>query len=120
MVGEHLDRPDRNVRPSHPIRQYARKQAKKAVVQKTRKRIKANNVVWSFNISKPNSCLPMIFKGTFWIRNWSILSKKRGERSLKAGSRKLEITALQKFQQVRPAEMFSGGSAKNYSVSFFQ
>lgn len=52
-----------------------------------------NDVV--FNRSKSNSCLQVIFRGSFWIRSWSILSKEEEKEILIEGSRRLELAALE-------------------------
>jgi hypothetical protein len=55
-----------------------------------------NNVV--FQRSKTDSCLQVIFRSVFWIRNWSILSKEEDKSSLLIGSRRLsEMAALEIF-----------------------
>ena len=44
-----------------------------------------------------NSYLQVLFRGTFWIRQWSMLSKEEEGRKLKEGCRRLEGLALQFF-----------------------
>ncbi|KAG0534702.1 hypothetical protein BDA96_04G302200 [Sorghum bicolor] len=39
----------------------------------------------------------VIFRGTFWIRHWSLLSKEEERRNLNYGCRYLEGAALQLF-----------------------
>jgi hypothetical protein len=56
-----------------------------------------NDVV--FQRSKPNSCLLLIFRGAFWIRSWSVLTKEEKMSSLLLGSRSLEMTALEIFNK---------------------
>jgi hypothetical protein len=48
-----------------------------------------------FQKSRSKSILQVIFRGTFWIRSWSILSKEEGRLSLKEGCRSLESSALE-------------------------
>jgi hypothetical protein len=50
-----------------------------------------------FQKSVTNSPLQVIFRGTFWIRHWSLLSKEEERRSLKEGCKCLESLALQFF-----------------------
>jgi hypothetical protein len=54
-----------------------------------------NNVVCQR--SSPDSCLQVIFRSVFWIRSWSILSKEEDKKSLLIGSRRLETTTLEVF-----------------------
>jgi hypothetical protein len=54
-----------------------------------------NNVV--FQRSKHDSSLQVIFRSAFWIRSWSILSKEEDMSSLLIGSRRLETTTLEIF-----------------------
>ncbi|OQU92747.1 hypothetical protein SORBI_3001G402125 [Sorghum bicolor] len=44
-----------------------------------------------------NSYLQVIFRGSFWIRHWSLLSKEEERRNLNYGCRYLEGAALQLF-----------------------
>jgi len=44
-----------------------------------------------------NSYLQVLFRGTFWIRQWSKLSKEEEGRNLKDGCRRLEGLVLQLF-----------------------
>jgi hypothetical protein len=44
-----------------------------------------------------NSLLQVIFRGAFWIRQWSLLSKEEERGALKEGYRRLECVALQFF-----------------------
>jgi hypothetical protein len=44
-----------------------------------------------------NSYLQVIFRGTYWIRQWSLLSKEEERRMMKDGCRQLEGVALQFF-----------------------
>jgi hypothetical protein len=50
-----------------------------------------------FQRTRPNSCLQVIFRGAYWIRSWSILSKEEERDSLMLGCRNLETTALDVF-----------------------
>jgi hypothetical protein len=43
--------------------------------------------------------LQVIFRGTFWIRSWSVLSKQEGRTILKDGCRALEVAALELFHK---------------------
>jgi hypothetical protein len=52
-----------------------------------------NDVV--FQKSKSKSILQVMFRGTFWIRSWSILSREEGRSILKEGCRLLETCALE-------------------------
>jgi hypothetical protein len=52
-----------------------------------------NDVV--FQKSKSKSILQVMFRGTFWIRSWSILSREEGKRILKEGCLWLETCALE-------------------------
>jgi hypothetical protein len=56
-----------------------------------------NDVV--FQKSKTKSFLQVIFRGTFWIRSWSILSKEEGRKQLKGGCRWMETIALELFKR---------------------
>lgn len=56
-----------------------------------------NDVV--FLRSKPNSFLQVLFRGTYWIKSWSILSKEEERSSLKKGCQKLEITSMEVFSK---------------------
>jgi hypothetical protein len=40
-----------------------------------------------------------LFRGTFWIRTWSVLSKEKGSIILKEGCRALEAVALEIFHK---------------------
>jgi hypothetical protein len=44
-----------------------------------------------------NSYLQVIFRGTYWIRQWSLLSKEEERRMMKDGCRQMEGVALQLF-----------------------
>jgi hypothetical protein len=44
-----------------------------------------------------NSYLQVILRGTFWIKQWSLLSKEEDGRMMKEGCRHLEGVALQLF-----------------------
>ena len=44
-----------------------------------------------------NAYLQVIFRGTFWIRQWSLLSKEEEGRMMKEGCKRLECVALQLF-----------------------
>jgi hypothetical protein len=54
-----------------------------------------NDVV--FQRSKPNYCLQVIFRGTYWIRSWALLSKEKEKDELKGGCRRLEIVCMDFF-----------------------
>jgi hypothetical protein len=56
-----------------------------------------NDVV--FQRSKPNSCLQVIFRGAFWIRSWSILTKEEKRSYLLLGSLFSEMTTLEIFSK---------------------
>jgi hypothetical protein len=56
-----------------------------------------NDVV--FQKSKSKSFLQVMFRGTFWIRSWSILTKEEGRKNLKEGCRWLETFALEIFSR---------------------
>jgi hypothetical protein len=58
-----------------------------------------NDVV--FQRSIPNLWLQVIFRGAFWIRSWSILTKEEKKSSLLLGSRSLEMTTLEIFSKFR-------------------
>jgi hypothetical protein len=49
--------------------------------------------------SKTKSFLQVIFRGTFWIRSWSILSKEEGRKHLKGCCRWMETIALELFKR---------------------
>jgi hypothetical protein len=55
-----------------------------------------NEVV--FQKSKSKSFLQVMFRGTFWIRGWSILSREEGINTLKEGCHWLETIALEFFK----------------------
>jgi hypothetical protein len=59
--------------------------------------ISRNDLV--FHKSQYKSILQVMFRGTFWIRNWSILSKEDGRLILKDGCRLLETVALEVFHK---------------------
>ncbi|KAG0549325.1 hypothetical protein BDA96_01G245700 [Sorghum bicolor] len=44
-----------------------------------------------------NSYLQVIFRGSFWIRQWSLLSKEEDGRMMKEGCKHLEGMTLQLF-----------------------
>jgi predicted secreted Zn-dependent protease len=52
-----------------------------------------------FQKSKSKSFLQVVFRGTYWIRSWSILSKEEGQEKLKIGCRWLETIALEIFNR---------------------
>jgi hypothetical protein len=54
-----------------------------------------NDVVFQSRVT--NSCLQVLFRGTFWIRQWSMLSEEEEGRNMKEGCRRLEGLALQFF-----------------------
>ena len=54
-----------------------------------------NDVV--FQNLMANSYLQVIFRGTFWIRQWSLLSKEEEGKMMKQGCSLLEGVALQLF-----------------------
>jgi hypothetical protein len=56
-----------------------------------------NEVV--FQRSKPLSFLQVMFKGIYWIRSWSILSKEEDKLVLTVGCHQLEIAALDFFNR---------------------
>jgi hypothetical protein len=56
-----------------------------------------NEVV--FQRSKPLSFLQVMFKGIYWIRSWSILSKEVDKLVLTVECRRLEIAALDFFNR---------------------
>jgi len=43
------------------------------------------------------SYLQVIFKGTYWIRFWSLLQKEEDRQMMKMGCRKIETTAMEVF-----------------------
>jgi hypothetical protein len=49
--------------------------------------------------SQYKSILHVIFRGTFWIRSWSVISKQDGRFILKDGCRALETEALEIFHK---------------------
>jgi len=55
-----------------------------------------NEVV--FNRTTPNS-MQVIFRGTYWRRSWSLLSKEEERSNLKINCRKLEITVMELFNK---------------------
>jgi hypothetical protein len=55
--------------------------------------ISRNDLV--FQKSQYKSILQVIFRGTFWIRSWSVLSKQDGRAILKDGCHALEAMALE-------------------------
>jgi hypothetical protein len=52
-----------------------------------------------FQRSNFNSILQVMFRGTYWIRSWSILSKDEERNILKEGCRWLETMALEFFNK---------------------
>jgi hypothetical protein len=56
-------------------------------------------MIWFFK-SHITSILQVIFRGTFWIRTWSILSKHEGRTILKDGCRALEGASLEIFDKL--------------------
>jgi hypothetical protein len=54
--------------------------------------LNSNEVV--FQRSKSKSILQVLFRGTYWIRSWSILSKEEEVNNLKEGCRQLQTAAL--------------------------
>jgi hypothetical protein len=52
-----------------------------------------------FQRSKFKSILQVMFRGTFWIRSWSILSKEEEKSILKEGSPWLETMPLEFFNK---------------------
>jgi hypothetical protein len=54
-----------------------------------------NDVVFQREVT--NSFLQVIFRGTFWIRQWLLLSKEEEGRLMKEGCKHLEGVALQLF-----------------------
>jgi hypothetical protein len=60
--------------------------------------ISRNDLV--FQKSYHKSILQVIFRATFWIRSWSILSKHDGRNVLKDGCRALEAAALEIFRSL--------------------
>jgi hypothetical protein len=56
-----------------------------------------NEIVFQKSMSK--SILQVIFRGTFWIRGWSILSKEEDVKMLKEGCRWLETVAVELFNK---------------------
>jgi hypothetical protein len=59
--------------------------------------ISRNDLV--FQKSQFKSILQVIFRGMFWIRSWSVLSKEGGRAILKDGCRALEAMALEIFHK---------------------
>jgi hypothetical protein len=59
--------------------------------------ISRNDLV--FQKSHYKSILHVIFRGTFWIRTWSVLSKHEGRTILKDGCRALEGASLEIFNK---------------------
>jgi hypothetical protein len=59
--------------------------------------INRNDLV--FQKSQIKSILQVIFRGMFWIRSWSVLSKQDGRAILKDGCRALEAAALEIFHK---------------------
>jgi hypothetical protein len=52
-----------------------------------------------FQKSRYKSILQVIFRGTFWIRTWSVLSKHEGRTILKDGCHALEGASLEIFRK---------------------
>jgi hypothetical protein len=52
-----------------------------------------------FQRSKSTLFLQVMFRGTYWIRSWSILSKEDEMSTLKGGCRWLEIMLLEFFKK---------------------
>jgi hypothetical protein len=59
--------------------------------------ISRNDLV--FHKSQLKSILQVMFRGTYWIRSWAILSKEDGMVILKKGCRLLETMALEIFHK---------------------
>ena len=56
-----------------------------------------NEVV--FNRTTPNSFMQVIFRGTYWTRSWSLLSKEEERSNLKINCCKSEITVMELFNK---------------------
>jgi hypothetical protein len=54
-----------------------------------------------FQKSQHKSILQVIFRATFWIRSWSVLSKHDRKIVMKDGCRALEAAALEIFHKSR-------------------
>jgi hypothetical protein len=52
-----------------------------------------------FQKSQYMSILQVIFRGAFWIRSWSVLSKQEGRTILKDDCRALEVAAVELFHK---------------------
>jgi hypothetical protein len=52
-----------------------------------------------FQKSQHKSILQVIFRGTFWIRSWYVLSKQDGRIILKEGCCALQVVALEVFHK---------------------
>ena len=50
-----------------------------------------------FNKAKSHTYLQVIFRGAYWIRQWSLLSKEEEREALNEGCRRLEGAALHFF-----------------------
>jgi hypothetical protein len=59
--------------------------------------ISRNDLV--FQKSQYKSILQVIFRGTFWIRSWFVLSKQDERTILKEGCRASEAVALEAFHK---------------------
>jgi hypothetical protein len=54
-----------------------------------------NNII--FDKAATPSYLQVIFKGTYWIRSWSILQKENDCQFMKMGCSTIETTAIEVF-----------------------
>lgn len=57
-----------------------------------------NDVV--FKRTNPNLYLQIIFRGTYWIRCWAQLSKEEAKNRLMESSRRMEVTAMELFNDL--------------------
>ena len=62
--------------------------------------LKRNDTVFKKK-KNTNSFLQVIFRGTFWIRHWSQLSKEEERAVLKKGCRRSEVMLLEVFGRMR-------------------
>jgi hypothetical protein len=51
-----------------------------------------------FQNSLSNSFVQVIFRGTYWTRCWSLLSKEEEKVTLKEKCRRLEVTSMEIFR----------------------
>jgi hypothetical protein len=79
------------------LRSFSKKQRDLVLIGMAALWISRNDLV--FQKSQYKSVLQVIFRGTFWIRSWSVLSNEDGRSILKDGCRELEAVALEIFHK---------------------